>query len=244
MIAKISRGSRVGDIAAYLHGPGKANEHEWTDSQGLPRQGGVVIASNIGVEGHQGPRQWAADLRLSQQTRPEIRKPIWHCALRNQETDRWLSDADWADIGQQFADQMGYTGQPWVMVRHADDHAHIVMSRVNETGQLWHGRNDYRQAQTVASQLEHDYQLVPAPRRREHDRTPVAAIRTQHQQQTADLAAQRQHEQAVIDLARRMEKHMGGPPKGVPKSAQQPAAAPRRDHYPTPGHGRDNGRGR
>ena len=55
MIAKITRGQRVGDIAAYLHGPGKANEHQYL-RDGRRHSGGMVIASNIGAEGATDPR--------------------------------------------------------------------------------------------------------------------------------------------------------------------------------------------
>ena len=69
MIAKITRGTRVGDIAAYLHGPGKADEHQYV-KDGQRHSGGVVIASTIGAEGATDPAEWAADLRHTQQTRP------------------------------------------------------------------------------------------------------------------------------------------------------------------------------
>src|SRR5699024_451000 len=68
VIAKITRGTRVGDIAAYLHGPGKADEHQYV-KDGQRHSGGVVIASTIGAEGATDPAEWAADLRHTQQTR-------------------------------------------------------------------------------------------------------------------------------------------------------------------------------
>lgn len=58
MIAKITRGNNPGDIGAYLHGPGKANEHVY-EFGGSRRSGGIVIASNVGMEGHTDPSQWA-----------------------------------------------------------------------------------------------------------------------------------------------------------------------------------------
>ncbi len=58
MIAKITRGSRVGDIAAYLHGPGKANEHQYRDGSTRVR-GGQVIGGNLGRDGDQDGSRWA-----------------------------------------------------------------------------------------------------------------------------------------------------------------------------------------
>lgn len=165
MIAKITRGSRAGDIAAYLHGPGKANEHQYTKDY-MRQRGGMVIGGNLGREGETEGTRWAQDLRAAARTREDITKPIWQVSLRTAPGDRKLSDQEWADAGQQFAEKMGYAENPWVMVRHGDDHVHIVASRVSETGEVWHARQDFRNAQRAATQLEKDYGLQQAPRQR------------------------------------------------------------------------------
>ena len=41
MIAKITRGTRAGDIAAYLHGPGKTAMHTYRDRDGAEQVGGM-----------------------------------------------------------------------------------------------------------------------------------------------------------------------------------------------------------
>ena len=46
MIAKITRGERVGSIAAYLHGPGKANEHQYKRG-GQTHTGGAVSYTHL-----------------------------------------------------------------------------------------------------------------------------------------------------------------------------------------------------
>ena len=152
MIAKITRGSRPGDLAAYLHGPGRANEHTYGQ-----RQGGAVIGGNLGMDGDRDGARWAVELRAAAQSRPEISNPIWHASLRCAPGDRTLSDREWADAAQVFAERMGYAEHPWVVVRHGADHVHIAMSRVSYTGQVWHGRNDRRQAQAARAELEVSY---------------------------------------------------------------------------------------
>lgn len=174
MIAKITRGSRVGDIAAYLHGPGKANEHQYRDGSTRVR-GGQVIGGNLGRDGDQDGSRWAQDLRAAQSTRPEIKNAIWQTSLRSAPGDRRLSDQEWADAGQTFAEKMGFAEHPWVMVRHGEDHVHIVTSRVSETGEVWHARQDFRQAQSAAKQLEQDYGLTEAPRQRAATRVRMPA---------------------------------------------------------------------
>lgn len=241
MIAKITRGSNPGDIGAYLHGPGKANEHVY-EVAGSKRSGGVVMASNIGMEGHTDPAQWAGELRKAMHTRPEIKNPVWHASLRNTAQDRTLSDATWADMGQSFAEDMGYAEHPWVMVRHGDDHVHIVVSRVSDTGEVWHARNDRRAAQSACTRLEQDHGLVQAPRRREGPKQAVTAERAGSRTKARVLGSHR----AVQEAERlEMEKHLAlhrlsfpnPPTTSRPAKGIVPVARP----YTPPQPGRDTG---
>ena len=192
MIAKITRGSRAGDIGAYLHGPGKANEHVYYDATGQQHSGGQVIGSNIGAEGQTDPARWVPELRAAQQTRPEITKSIWQASLRNTANDRVLSNDEWAEIAQSFAEKMGFENHPWVAVRHGADHVHIVVSRVDYEGNVWHGRNDRRQAQTACQQLERTHGLEVAARRRTGPKRTVTQVRTDHRRKAA-LSTLRRH---------------------------------------------------
>lgn len=163
MIAKITRGSRAGDIAAYLHGPGKTAMHTYRDRAGVEQVGGIVIGGTLAMRGDSTGR-WAAELREAAASRPEITKPIWQVSLRCAPEDRALTDAEWRDAATAFMTRMGLEDRPWVVVRHADDHVHLVASRVSDTGQVWHGRQDYRQAQSACAELEEAYGLQAAPR--------------------------------------------------------------------------------
>jgi hypothetical protein len=206
VIAKITRGKNPGDIGAYLHGPGKANEHTYT-AAGQRVSGGVVVGSNIGAEGQTDPRWWAGELRKALNTRPEINNPVWHASLRNTKADRTLSNDQWADIGQSFAEDMGYAEHPWVMVRHGDDHVHIVVSRVSDVGEVWHARNDRRSAQTACTKLEKSYGLEAAPRRREQVKQPVLVERENARFKTQLVAAQRaQKEREAAEKAAQRAK--------------------------------------
>lgn len=200
MIAKITRGKNPGDIGAYLHGPGKANEHTYT-AAGQRVSGGVVVGSNIGAEGQTDPRLWAGELRKALNTRPEIKNPVWHASLRNTKADRTLTNEEWADIGQTFAEDMRYAENPWVMVRHGDDHVHIVVSRVSDVGEVWHARNDRRAAQTACTRLEREYGLAEAPRRSERFKEPVLEERDNYRFKTRWLASQRAQKEREIKEA-------------------------------------------
>jgi len=169
VIAKITRGARARDLAAYLHGPGNKEEHVYAG-----RAGGAVIGGNVCLEGSRDGSTWATLLADAARVRPDITRPIWHASLRCAPGDRTLSDAEWARAAASFAQSMGFVtppspepgaSQPWVVVRHGEDHVHIAVSRVGFDGQVWHARQDYRQAQAACTQLEQDYGLATAPRR-------------------------------------------------------------------------------
>lgn len=245
MIAKITRGSNPGDIGAYLHGPGKANEHVYEVAR-VRRPGGVVIGSNIGMEGHTDPSRWAGELRKAMHTRPEIKNPVWHASLRNTAQDRTLSDATWADIGQSFAEDMGFDGHPWVMVRHGHDHVHIVVSRVSDMGEVWHGRNDRRAAQNACTRLENEHGLEQAPRRREGPKQAVSAAREEARGKAlslgSDRAVKEAERRALEEHRERMRRlHLADFPKpprtSLPSKGNVPVARP----YIPPQSGRDEG---
>jgi hypothetical protein len=243
MIAKITRGERAGDIAAYLHGPGKANEHEYTLGN-VRHSGGMVIGGNLGREGHTDGTRWAADLREAAGTRPDIRKPIWQVSLRTAPGDRRLSDEQWRDAATTMAERMGYEEHPWVMVRHGEDHVHIVVSRVSDTAQVWHARQDFRAAQSAATALEKHLGLIQAPRQK----TPGRARSSQktiieNQQHTAvQLTGQRAAARARLLEARKLmdrsfptPQQPGKGPKS-PRTGQSPETKPRiREHRPERG---------
>lgn len=165
MIGKISRGSRPGDIGRYLHGEGHLGEHVYRDERDRERPGGVVIGGNLAREGDTDERGWAADLRLAAQGRPDSQRPIWHASLRCAPGDRTLTDAEWRGAVQEIAQRMGWAEHPHVIVRHADDHVHVVMSRVDYEGRIWVGKNDARRLQEARQGVEKRLGLRQVPTR-------------------------------------------------------------------------------
>ena len=243
MIAKITRGERAGDIAAYLHGPGKANEHTYTIGN-VRRSGGVVIGGNLGRDGHTEGASWAADLREAVSTRPEISKPIWQVSLRTAPGDRRLSNEQWRDAATIMAQRMGYEEHPWVMVRHGEDHVHIVVSRVSDTGQVWHARQDFRAAQSAATALEKHFGLTQAPRQEAPGRAPISQKTiTENQQHAAvQLSEQRAKDRAefleakrFVDLSFPNPPRPGTAPKGSRTRRSPEVISPVRDQRPERG---------
>jgi hypothetical protein len=179
MIAKITHGWRPAGLLRYLMGPGRHNEHlnprvldTW---DGIPAQQPVQIGPgeydlrNL-VAGLTDPAV-AAGIALHEPAPGAHGKvppgPVWQCSLRNDASDRILSDDEWRDIAQDLLHRTGIAPRGdvgacrWVMVRHADDHIHIAAVLVREdTGKKFFPRNDYLRARETCLAAEQTYGLV------------------------------------------------------------------------------------
>jgi len=183
VIASITRGKDAGALGVYLHGPGRHNEHAYN-----ARVAGMVIAGSISVTDPTKPGQWVANMRRAYRGRDDVVRPVWQCSLRTAPDDRRLSDAEWADAAQMFAERLGFDQHPWVAVRHADDHIHLALSRVAHDGRVWLGRHDYRTTQDARRALELELGLTQAPVRRgvSSERTPITQVQPGEYRMFAD----------------------------------------------------------
>ena len=174
MIASITRGKDAGALGVYLHGPGRHNEHAYNN-----RVHGMVIAGSVAVTDPTRPGQWVANMRRAYKGRDDVSRPVWQCSLRTAPEDRRLSDAEWADAAQTFAERLGFEQHPWVAVRHADDHIHLAVSRVAHDGRVWQGQHDYRHAQAARRELEVTYGLEQTATRRtmRSERTSITQVK-------------------------------------------------------------------
>lgn len=160
--------------------------------------------------------------------RPDIAKPVWHMSLRAAPEDPNLSDAQWRDIAQAHAEAMGWSSHPWVVVRHGEDHVHVVVSRVDFEGQVWSRRDDRYKAREACLQVEREYRLrrtdlegpkQDAPRRApsrtattSKDRKDTAKL-SQGEFRRAERTAQppaRTHVAEQVRAARAHAQRMGG----------------------------------
>ena len=174
MIASITRGKDAGALGVYLHGPGRHNEHAYNN-----RVHGMVIAGSVAVTDPTKPGQWVANMRRAYKGRDDVARPVWQCSLRTAPEDRRLSDTEWADAAQTFAERLGFAEHPWVAVRHADDHIHLAVSRVAHDGRVWQGQHDYRHAQTARRELEATYGLAQTATHRTvaSERTDITQVK-------------------------------------------------------------------
>jgi hypothetical protein len=183
VIGKVLRGTDAGRLLCYLYGPGRANEH--TDPHLIA---GFADPGELEPERR---RDGSRDFRrlsgllaqpLAALAGPGYGKPVWHCAVRAAPGDRLLSDAEWAQVAAGIMDTTGLApagdelGVPWVAVRHAADHLHLVATLARQDGtrpKVW---NDFYRVREACQAAEARFGLrATAPADRTAARRPARA---------------------------------------------------------------------
>ncbi|MCX4778992.1 relaxase/mobilization nuclease domain-containing protein [Streptomyces sp. NBC_01264] len=169
MIAKIAKaGSRTRGVLNYLYGPGRANEH--TDPHLVDSWDGFAPDPERDPNATRAQLATALDLRVEQAGDRAPKAHVWHCSVRAAPEDPILTDEQWATIARRILNATGIApaGDPdacrWIAVRHAEDHIHIVATKVR--GDLREPRhwNDYLHADKECAAIEKEYGLRQVPR--------------------------------------------------------------------------------
>ncbi|MFJ2266664.1 relaxase/mobilization nuclease domain-containing protein [Streptomyces sp. NPDC087849] len=169
MIAKIVKpGHKTRGVLNYLYGPGRANEH--TDPHLVASWDGFAPDPGRDPDGTLAQLATALDLRVKQAGHKAPKSHVWHCSIRAAPEDRHLTDDEWATIARRVLDATGIApaGDPdacrWVAVRHADDHIHIVATKVRGDLRPPRNWNDFLHADNELVAIEKEYELRQVPR--------------------------------------------------------------------------------
>ena len=165
MIASVTRGDRTRGILAYVYGPGDLDEH--TDQHTVAGFEDLLPDPGLAADPQRALTQLAKilDLRVVQAGDRAPKEHVWHCSLRAAPEDRHLTDQEWEQVARRVMHAAGIapTGDPdgcrWVVVRHAEDHVHIVATtvRADLTGARLF--NDWRRVMDELTLIERDYGL-------------------------------------------------------------------------------------
>jgi hypothetical protein len=129
MIAKISRGGRMGGLMAYLAGPGRENEHEaphlvagsdglmaWWSTDELSNRDALAIAGHIEQPREMFGTEVTAPVKEYSETAGQFvatseRKDVhvWHCSLSLAPDQEALGDEVWGQVARDFVDEMGFS---------------------------------------------------------------------------------------------------------------------------------------
>jgi len=208
VIGKVcKRGSDVRRLLGYLFREGLAGEHGLS----APHTDAHLIAAWDGIDGLEPPRQADGDrdlgllaaalnapllaASLGKQEWAQAR-PVYHLAISAAETDRTLTDDEWADVVGEYVHRIGLAPRGdeeavrWVAVRHADNHVHVVATLARQDGKRVWPRNDFYRAREASLAVEDRYGLTrTSPADRTGDRQTSRAEQRRHALQVEQRAA-------------------------------------------------------
>ena len=194
MLAKVTSGSGLRGSLAYDLSLAKNGE---------PR-GQWVAGSLIG-----SAREMARQASAFRALRPDCRKAILRVSLSADPQDGFLSEKKWAEIANDFLEQMGIDprAHAWVAIRHADlnkfgqphDHIHISVVRVSSSGELWNQEFSAKRAIKASEVLEQKHQLENHAREPPDRRRPQKNER-EMKNRKGNIEMPREKITAAIDL--------------------------------------------
>ncbi len=122
----------------------------------LRKEGAKIIGGTVGST---EPNSLTSEFHFYTQINDRVRKPLFHGILSNPEP---LDEYTWHLIGNQYLKLMGFTQNPYLLVRHSDrphDHIHIVAGRVKANGSCVSDSFDYYQSLKAIRQIEKQFNL-------------------------------------------------------------------------------------
>jgi len=153
MIGKIIKGKSFKSCLAYV----------------LRRPAFEIINMNVIGE---TASEIAAEFEMLQKLRPRLTRAVCHITLSISPNES-LSDESWTQIIDRYFQEMGFTNNFFVAVKHNDknhEHVHLVTSRIRFDGSVVSDSWDMIRSQKVIRQIEQDFGLTPVKNSWESDR--------------------------------------------------------------------------
>lgn len=220
MVPDVSTGSSTLGLINYLFGKGRRDEHtnphivaSW-DMAGAPDPGRDSKATYTQLARRLDQH---VDLRTRELGGKKPPQHVWHCPVRTAPGDRYLTDAEWAEVAQRVVAATGIAPAGdekacrWIAVRHADDHVHILATTVRADGRRPRTNRDGWRAQRECRKIEAEFGLrrlksgdLTAPR------TPTGAERAKAERQGLEEPARewlREQAYAVASAVRSIDEY-------------------------------------
>ncbi|MEU6463791.1 mobilization protein [Streptomyces sp. NPDC046976] len=220
MVPDVSTGSSTLGLINYLFGKGRRDEHTdphivaaW-DMAGAPDPGRDPTATYTQLARRLDHH---VDLRTRELGGKQPPQHVWHCPVRTAPGDRYLTDAEWAEVAGRVVAATGIAPEGddnacrWIAVRHADDHIHIMATTVRADGRRPRTNRDGWRAQLECRKIEAEFGLrrlksgdLTAPR------TPTGAERAKAERQGREETARewlREQAYAVAAAVRSIDEY-------------------------------------
>lgn len=153
-------------IAKILHGPAFERTVGYVLSRTRDHGEAPIIATNMAGR---DARELTAEFAGIAGRNRRVRQPVLHVCLRLSPRDERPSDTRFGELAERWLGEMGYARVPYLIVRHPEQHVHIVASRVNYDGRTVDDHREYRRSRARVRALEREYGLEPT-RGRERER--------------------------------------------------------------------------
>jgi hypothetical protein len=150
MIVKISRGAGIKGLVRYAFNGDKRTKSN---------KGAVIVG---GTCSGLSQAQIMAELSMTRKLRPGIERPAWHCSLSLAPGEH-LEDWQWHELTEEFMKRMGFSEfSLYSVIKHHDtehEHVHIIASRIDLNGGVFHGKWEAKKALIAANDLAREYGL-------------------------------------------------------------------------------------
>ncbi len=95
-----------------------------------------------------------------------IANPVWHSSLSLPPGEQIIAVL-WQQLATRYMQEMGFSDRSvWIAVEHHDRehcHIHIIASRIELDGRVWHGRRDVFTSIAATQKLEREFNLTLTP---------------------------------------------------------------------------------
>lgn len=162
----ICRVSLSSDVTTVLEYALASRDRQGRLRGSMTRLGGPAGKSFDGVV-----RLFDAHKRL----RPSLGRHVGHASLRLSPRDRRLTRDEWRRAARHLA--RGFGAEIWTVIKHGDDHVHVLWSRIRRDGEVVDHRHDRRCAEMLTREIERDLSLerVQSSWQLDRGRAPAAA---------------------------------------------------------------------
>lgn len=119
---------------------------------------GEIIDSNMTIA---KSAFMAKEFEIVSQLRPNLKRAVYHTSLSLPYED-YLSDEKFAELGNYYLNDMGFTDNQFIILRHFDEkhqHIHILANRVRFDGTVVSDGNNYKRSEVVVRKLEKQFKL-------------------------------------------------------------------------------------
>lgn len=170
MIAKIIKGKDFYGVLAY-------NDKKVEECKGHVIDTNIANASTV---------EKTRMFNMVRALRPNLRKAVLHVSLNLPYQDK-LSDKQFAQLGSDYLEGMGFDDNQFIIYRHSDQdhqHIHIIANRVKYSGKVVDDSRDLFRSKKLVRKLEEKYGLVQLEETTKKKKSPITqkelekAIRT------------------------------------------------------------------